>query len=235
MKKLLLLFAAAMLAVSVSAQKRTAVYNKFGDNWYVGANLGVATPISEYHWGGRLEGFAPKFSLRVGKNLTTVFGLVLESDLYFEAEGWSMMKQKTFIDAINVDILGTFNINNLLYGYLGHPRPFEVIALIGGGYRHTYGYAPRSGMNGKAALDFAFNLGAKDAWQLYIEPALVLGHPQPSWRPTDRIWETWSPHYKGIIQLSVGMIYKFRNSNGTHNYKIIETSDNDFDGQYTQK
>ena len=239
MKKLLLLFAAAMLTVSVSAQKKTAVYNKFGDNWYVGANLGVATPLTDISGGDRLEGLVPKFSLRVGKNLTTVFGLAFESDLYFGAAKGSWMDQKTMIDAINVDLLGTFNLNNLLYGYLGQPRPFEVIAIIGGGYRHEY-VSTLSGWNGKGGLDLTFNLGEEKAWQLYIEPAVVFGHPEPSWRPIDRLHynhkgERFHRQYKALLQLSVGVIYKFKNSNGTHNYKIVETTYNDLDGQYTQK
>lgn len=238
MKKLLLLFAAAMLTVSVSAQKKTAVYNKFGDNWYVGSSLGFATPTTSFNSDGdRFEGLVPKFSLRVGKNLTTVFGLALESDLYFGASETSWMKTKTFINAINVDLLGTFNINNLLYGYLGQPRPFEVIALIGGGYRHSYGYV-LSGWNGKAGLDFTFNLGEEKAWQIYIEPAAVLGHPRCSWRPKDTIHYGYMGRetaWKVLAQLSVGVMYKFGNSNGTHNYKLVETTYDDLDGQYTQK
>ena len=241
MKKLLLLFAAIMLTVSASAQKKTAVYNKFGDNWYVGSSLGFATPTTSFNSDGdRFEGLVPKFSLRVGKNLTTVFGLALESDLYFGGSETSWMKHKTFVNGVNVDILGTFNMNNLLYGYLGQPRPFEVIALIGGGYRHEYGYGHGglSGWNGKAALDLTFNLGEEKAWQLYIEPAAVLGHPRCSWRPKDTIRYGRFGHesaWKILAQLSVGVIYKFRNSNGTHNYKIVETTYNDIDGQYTQK
>lgn len=240
MKKLLLLFAAAMLTVSASAQKRTAVYNKFGDNWYVGGNLGIAAPISDWgDDGGRFDGLSPKLSLRVGKNLTTVFGLALESDLYFGAGEESFMKTRTFINGINVDLLGTFNMNNLLYGYLGQPRPFEVIVFGGGGYSHTYGWV-LSGWNGKAGLDFTFNLGEKKAWQLYIEPAFVFGQPRPRWELHKKaVYNKGSHendyHVNGIFQLSVGLVYKFRNSNGTHNYKIVEVSYDDLDGQYTQK
>ena len=153
MKKLFLVLAAAMLTVSASAQKTTITSNKAGDNWYVGLNAGVATPVSKFNVGteewGRLKGFAPKLGVRVGKNLTTVFGLALDADLYIESSEKSMMKEKTFIDAINVDLMGTFNLSNLFAGYQGQPRCFEVIGLIGGGYSHTYGYA-QSGLNAKA-------------------------------------------------------------------------------------
>ena len=154
MKKLILMCAAAMLTVSASAQKTTITSNKAGDNWYIGANVGIGTPIAKFtneknEEIGRLKGFAPKLGVRVGKNLTTVFGLALDADLYIESTEKSAMKQKTIVDAINVDILGTFNLSNAFGGYKGEPRPFEVIGLIGGGYSHTYGNAS-SGLNAKA-------------------------------------------------------------------------------------
>jgi outer membrane protein OmpA-like peptidoglycan-associated protein len=132
-----------------------------------------------------------------------------------------MMKQKTFIDAINVDLLGTFNLSNAFAGYKGEPRAFEVIALVGGGYSHTYGCS-NSGLNAKGAFDFAFNLGANKAWQLYIEPAVVLGQPTPAWRnPFRKLNDKWN----AIGQLSIGLNYKFGTSNGTHNFKKEQLRD----------
>ena len=226
MKKLILMCAAAMLTVSASAQKTTITSNKAGDNWYIGANVGIGTPIAKYtneknEEIGRLKGFAPKLGVRVGKNLTTVFGLALDADLYIESTEKSAMKQKTIVDAINVDILGTFNLSNAFGGYKGEPRPFEVIGLIGGGYSHTYGNAS-SGLNAKAGLDFAFNLGAAKKVQLYIEPAIVMGQPSPSWRnPFRKLNGKWN----GVGQVSVGLNYKFGNSNGSNNFKIEQLRD----------
>ena len=227
MKKLFFVLAAAMLTVSASAQKTTITSNKAGDNWYVGANVGIATPIAKFPYqndaegAGRLKGFAPKLGVRVGKNLTTVFGLALDADLYFEASDKSAMKQYTFIDAINVDLLGTFNLSNAFAGYKGEPRAFEVIGLIGGGYSHTYGCAS-SGVNAKAGIDFTFNLGAAKNLQLYIEPAIVMGQPMPSWsNPLRKVNDKWN----GIGQVSVGLNYKFGNSNGSHNFKIEQLRD----------
>ncbi len=218
--------AAAMLTVSASAQKTTITSNKAGDNWYIGANVGIGTPIAKYtneknEEIGRLKGFAPKLGVRVGKNLTTVFGLALDADLYIESTEKSAMKQKTIVDAINVDILGTFNLSNAFGGYKGEPRPFEVIGLIGGGYSHTYGNAS-SGLNAKAGLDFAFNLGAAKKVQLYIEPAVVMGQPSPRWaNPFRKANGKWN----GVGQVSVGLNYKFGNSNGSNNFKIEQLRD----------
>ncbi len=227
MKKLFIMCAAALLTVSASAQKTTITSNKAGDNWYVGLNAGVATPLSKFAYendaegAGFLKGFAPKLGVRVGKNLTTVFGLALDADMYFESSEKSMMKQYTFVDAINVDLLGTFNLNNLFAGYQGQPRCFEVIALVGGGYSYAFG-SSISGLNAKAGLDFAFNMGANKAWQLYIEPAVVLGQPTPTWAsPFRKLNDKWN----AIGQVSVGLNYKFGNSNGSHNFKKEQLRD----------
>ena len=218
--------AAALLTVSASAQKTTITSNKAGDNWYIGANVGIGTPISTFKvnnedW-GRLKGFAPKLGVRVGKNLTTVFGLALDADLYIESTEKSMMKQKTFVDAINVDILGTFNLSNAFAGYKGEPRAFEVIGLIGGGYSRTFG-EKSTGLNAKAGLDFAFNLGAAKNVQLYIEPALVFGQPKSVWaNPFRKVAFGNEKKFNALAQVSVGLNYKFGNSNGSSNAKINE-------------
>ena len=217
MKKLFALCAAAMLSASVSAQQTAITGNKFGDNWYIGLNAGAATPMQKFGDNGFMKGFAPKVGVRVGKNLTTVFGLVADADIYFKASEKSMMKTKTFINAMNVDLLGSFNLMNLFAGYQGQPRTFEMFALGGLGWSHGFGLNKANGLNSKVALDFAFNLGQSKAWQIYLEPAAVF------------MLEQWNNGYisdgamqfdsrKGILQLSLGVNYKFGTSNGTHNF-----------------
>ena len=43
MKKLFVLFAAAMLTTTAFAQKTAVTSSAFGDNWYAGFNAGIAT------------------------------------------------------------------------------------------------------------------------------------------------------------------------------------------------
>ena len=169
------MLAAATFAANVSAQGTAITANKFGDNWYVGVNAGVATPMQKYGDNGFMKGFAPNVGLRVGKNLTTVFGLAAEGQAYFlsKSDSKSMMGNKTFINATNVSLLGTFNLNNLFAGYKGEPRAFEVIALGGFGWEHTFGgLSKANGLTSKAALDFAFNLGAAKASSSTLSPLL---------------------------------------------------------------
>ncbi len=224
------MLAAVMMAVSVNAQYTAITSNKFGDNWYLGVNAGVATPQQKFGDNGFMKGFAPKVGVRVGKNLTTVFGFAADADIYFlsDTDSKSMMGTKTFIDGMNLDLMGTFNLSNLFSGYKGEPRAFEVIALGGLGLSHAFGTDVKTNaINSKIALDFAFNIGPSKAWQIYIEPAVVYG----LWNKNGKQGTQFGGNkFKfdsraAIFQLSAGFNYKFGNSNGTHNFAVAQLRD----------
>lgn len=244
MKKVFLMFAAAMLTASVSAQNTTITANKAGDNWYVGIKGGAATPMvkwdnaAESDGAGFFKGFAPNAGIRIGKNLTTVFGLALDGTVYFESNDKSGMKTKTFVDAMAVDLLGTINLMNAFAGYKGEPRAFEIFAIAGMGYNRYFGKGKdangdaikESGINFKGGLDLAFNLGKDKAWQLYLEPAVVFGLPQGTWGdPFTKMAVTSNgkatEKLNGLFQLNLGLNYKFGTSNGTHNYAKAQLRD----------
>ena len=239
MKKLFLMFAAAMMAASVSAQENTAITaNKAGDNWYFGVNAGVTTRVKESFkdaGDGMFKSLAPTFGVRLGKNLTTVFGLAADAEIFFKTNNKFYAGSKTFIEAMDVNLLGTFNLSNLFAGYPGEPRAFELIALGGFGWEHDFNHLPKTnGLNSKVALDFAFNLGANKAWQLYIEPALTyclhdwtsgidasvayaaLGVNEPGFKYDIN---------KSVFSIKAGLNYKFGNSNGTHNFAKAQLRD----------
>ena len=233
MKKLFIMMAAAMLTATVSAQKTTIVAREAGDNWYVGINAGAATPMKKWGEAGLLKGFAPKVGVRVGKNFTTVFGMAVDGAAYFESSEKSMMKASTFIDAIDVNVLATFNLMNAFAGYKGEPRTFEISALFGPGWGHAFATPVKvNSIIGKAALDFALNLGAAKAWQVYLEPAVVFG----LWGKDHGLGVIGThlagthndcelTRNAGIFQLSAGVNYKFGTSNGTHNFAVEQLRD----------
>ncbi len=141
------MLAAATFAANVSAQNTAITANKAGDNWYVGVNAGVATTLTKannlVNEGGFFKGIAPTVGVRIGKNLTTVFGLAAEGDVFFKSNKKWADCSKTFIEGLNVDLLGTFNLSNLFAGYKGEPRAFEVIALGGFGWDHMFNHAAK--------------------------------------------------------------------------------------------
>ena len=229
MKKLFLMLAAGMMAASVNAQNTAITSNKFGDNWYMGVNVGVATPQQKFGDYGFFKGFAPKLGVRVGKNLTTVFGLALDADVYMlsKEDSKSLMGTKTFVDGLNLDLLGTFNLSNMFAGYPGEPRAFEVVALAGLGWNHAFGTAWKANcINAKAGFDFTFNLGADKAWQLYIEPAVIYGLETYGAGNILQLGNDFKFDSRtALFQLSAGFNYKFGNSNGTHNFAKAQLRD----------
>ena len=214
MKKITTLFAAAVMAASASAQ--TVTESKTFDNMYFGINTGVSTATKGHHW---LQDFRPNLGVRLGRNFTPVFGLAAESNIYFKEVGrkqGGLHKTGTAVNGINTSLLGTVNLTNWVGGYKGEPRCFEVSAVYGLGWGHVFSNAAdyNDNMNmftSKAGLDFAFNLGKAKAWQLYVEPSMN--------------WALNGNGYEGVkydinramFQVNVGLVYKFKNSNGTHN------------------
>jgi outer membrane protein OmpA-like peptidoglycan-associated protein len=229
MRKLFLVLVAA-LTVSASAQEKEVITgHKTFDNWYLGINGGVATPMQKWGNAGFMKGIAPSAGLRLGKNFTTSFGVAIDANAYLESDAKSLMKTRTFIDAINVDALGTFNMSNFFGGYLGQPRCVELIALGGIGWSHQFGaLSHANGVNSKVALDLAVNLGRSRAVQLYLEPAVIFG----LWDNGNMV-NALSRHannYKfdsrsGLFQLNLGVNFKFGTSNGTKNFAFARLRD----------
>ena len=216
MKKIFTLFAGLMAAATLSAQ--TVLESKTFDNVYIGINGGLATKATGHAW---LKDMNPNVGLRIGRNFTPVFGLAAESNVYFKNTNGHTTG--TVVNGMNTSLLGTTNLTNLFGGYKGEPRLFELTALYGLGWGHVFGHPTKSYkadmLTSKAALDFGFNLGQKKAWQLYIEPAMI--------------WALNGNGYQGVkydvnrasFQLNVGLVYKFKNSNGSHNFVVAQLRD----------
>ena len=245
MKKLVLMLAAASMAASVSAQ--TVAESKAFDNVYVGINGGVATKTTGHKW---LSDLDPNAGLRIGRYFTPVFGLAVEGNAYFSNKPWH--STGTAVRATNVSLLGTVNLSNLFGGYKGEPRAFEVSALYGLGWMHVFTNnkavenltsGQRNRMTSKAALDFAYNFGSQKQWQVYVEPSInfaflgkayskvpvagaVVSHDVPYGYKA--VAQDGQPAYNinnSFVQLNAGVVYKFKNSNGTHNFTIVVPRD----------
>nr|WP_314516990.1 OmpA family protein [uncultured Prevotella sp.] len=245
MKKLVLMLAAASMAASVSAQ--TVAESKAFDNVYVGINGGVATKTTGHKW---LSDLDPNAGLRIGRYFTPVFGLAVEGNAYFSNKPWH--STGTAVRATNVSLLGTVNLSNLFGGYKGEPRAFEVSALYGLGWMHVFTNnkvvenltsGQRNRMTSKAALDFAYNFGSQKQWQVYVEPSInfaFLGKDHSKVLTAagiknydvnynyKAVAQDGQPAYNinnSFVQLNAGVVYKFKNSNGTHNFTIVVPRD----------
>ena len=226
MKKLVLLFAAAAMAVSVSAQ--TVTESKTFDNFYIGINGGAQVKTTNEAWMKNLNSNA---GLRIGRWFTPVFGLAAESNVYFNDHCSHFMPQsKTIARYMNTSLIATVNFSNWFAGYKGEPRTFEFVPVFGFGWGHTFGTEDNFNvLTSKAGIDFTFNLGYKKAWQIYVEPSM-------NWALNGYGYEGVAYDInKSAFQLNAGIVYKFKNSNGSHNFTIAQLRDqSEIDGLNSQ-
>ena len=217
MKKLFTLI--AVIAFTVSASAQTVTESKTLDNFYIGINGGVAVKTTDA--GGWMSNLNPNAGLRIGRYFTPVFGLALESNAYFSNKPGK--STGTGVRYLNTNLLATINMNNWISGYKGTPRDFEVSILYGFGWGHWFGNAAYGGKANyalaKGGVDIAYNFGSDKEWQVYLEPAFT--HAIAG----DYCDGVQYNINKSQFQLNVGVAYKFKNSNGTHNFTIAQLRD----------
>lgn len=221
MKKFLMMMA-LMLSLVLSINAQTAIETpKFLDNVYVGVEAGATTPLNFVQ---PFKNVNPVAGVVLGKDLTPVFGVQAEGMTWFQDHNFA--NSHTAFKAINVGLNGTVNLSNLFLEYNGAPRKFEVTTITGIGWLSILGDDNLNGQNGiedndeltaKTGLNLAFNLGAKKQHQIYLQPAVM-------WNLTGYTNRDDVQFNKNHAQFAVmlGYTYKFKTSNGTHNFKTYD-------------
>ena len=241
MKKFILMLV-VMFTTMLSVNAQVATENaKLFDNTYVGVEAGVTTPFNF----NSIFPVNPTVGIKFGKELTPVFALEVEglasfgdnvyrygyesSTPVWEEGPFNVHNNgtvNTFIKATNVGLNGVINWSNLLFGYQGTPRFFEVKTNTGFGWLHYFGdfttnivggYKPNAQCNvltAKTAVDLAFNLGNKKAHTITISPAIYWGLNNESNIKFNKNYA----HF-GVM---VGYTYHFKTSNGTHAFKTYD-------------
>lgn len=210
MKKFILMFA-LMISAFVGVNAQTAIETpKVLDNVYVGANVGATTPLTFNH----VFSLNPTVGLTLGKNWTPIFGTEVQSGIAFNDNGFGT-NSKTFVTAINTGVNGTINLTNLFLGYNPN-KVFEMQTVTGLGWAHLYGNTANNDddeLTAKTGIRLNWNLGKAKAWSLNVEPAVL-------WNLTNGSNDQVRFNKKSAqLALSLGVVYKFKTSNGTHNFK----------------
>ena len=207
-----MLAVAAITVQSASAQIALEESKTF-DNWYIGINGGVSSRIKPNN--SFFSNVNPHAGLRVGRYWTPVVGWAVEGDVFFRDKAFGLSDQKG-VKALNVDMLATLNLSNWFGGYKGTSRMFEVVTIAGLGWNHIFKskISHQDDLISKVGLDFMFNLGQAKAWQLYLEPAIDF-----NLTAADGVKFNVN---QSALQVSVGINYKFGNSNRTHNFKSYD-------------
>ena len=216
MKKSLLLILSALSLSNLNAQETNLGGNKFCDNWSIGLNGGIVTPMTHSAF---FKNARAVVGLDVNKQLSPIYGLTLESNWTVNTVSpMAAQYSNTAFDAFNVMLLNRLNLNNIFTAYKGQPSLFEVELVGGFGWlRLNNFYESGEGANhlaSKAGVNFNFNIGEKKAWTIAVKPAIFwdmsmwdapVAHNHPNFNANYGNWE-----------ITAGVAYHFKNSNGKH-------------------
>ncbi len=209
MKKTLLLSAMGLMTLGASAQQAIQ-QPSFSDNWSIGLNGGVTTPMVNKPF---FESMRGTFGATLAKQITPTFGLGVEGNASVNTSSWYGPKSSTAIDGSYVGAFGTVDLMNLFGGYPGYARPFSIAAIAGAGWGHDY-YNKEVGKDHnyaatKAGLNFNFNVSPD--LSIVVQPSVV-------WDLSDADVKQTSAAYdarKAAFNLTAGVTYNIGGRNFT--------------------
>lgn len=204
MKTPLLMLAMAVVGTCGLQAQNAVKTSSFGDNWSIGLDGGVATPMHNSAFFGSMRGTA---GIHIQKQLTPCFGLGAEGAWGVNTSSWKgMVPSSTAFDSQYVGAYGALNLMNLFGGYQCYTRPFEIEAVAGAGWGHYF----INEANGddwnyfatKVGLNFNFNVSEKVT--VSVKPSVV-------WNMSDAPIDQTSAGYdinKATFNLAAGVSVK---------------------------
>ena len=224
MKKTLLSIAAVVAVITSANAQDMLSKSKFFDNWQVGVKGGG------FSWTTReafIKNTRATFGAEIGKQISPAFRLGVEGMAYVRPVNFDESQiYGNFVDASNVSLVGTVNLSNLIAGYKGTPRFFEVEGFAGIGWFHRYvqDIAPNyrenyrsNSMSAQFGSNLLFNLGESKAWGIKISPALVYGVDGVENR-AESVSSNELNLKNSFTQVTAGVVYRFKGSNGAHHF-----------------
>ena len=213
MKKILFFMVAMFATMSIFAQ--TVTSSNVFENTYVSVGAGGYGWVNPTNNGydNFIESVRPSASLRIGKFLTPTFGLELDGFV-------GMANRDKFVENTNLSLNGLFNVTNMLSKYDGSPKTFEVVPFVGIGWLRTYGTVTNN-LSGKGGIQFNWNLGKKEAWQINVIPSITYSLTNNGYGESSELKFNAN---RAFVNLQAGVTYKFKNKKGTHNFVLCPYS-----------
>ena len=223
MKKTLLSIATVVAVITSANAQDMLSKSKFFDNWQVGVKGGGFSYTTREAF---IKNTRATFGAEIGKQISPAFRLGVEGMAYVRpVEFDESTIHGNFVDASNVSLVGTVNLSNLIAGYKGTPRFFEVEGFAGLGWYHEYPQgadnrkAPivLNGMTSQFGSNLLFNLGQSKAWGIKISPALIYfvdgveNRAESNSQNELNLKNSWT-------QVTAGVVYRFKGSNGAHHF-----------------
>ena len=208
MKKILFMFALLISAVvGVNAQTAYEVAKVF-DNVSVGVTGGISSPLNF----NSVTPFNTNFGIRLQKDFTPVVGVQAEGLAFVNGNHFAN-DVNTWVKATNVGVNGVLNLSNLIGGYKGSPRVFEVSTVTGIGWLYKWDTSSNY-LSSKTGVDLAFNLGNEKQHSIVLTPAVY-------WNLSSGNGVEFNRNHAQLA-VNVAYVYHFKTSNGTHNFKTYD-------------
>lgn len=204
MKKFIFIMSLLFTLCSFTYAQTAYEKSKILDNTSISVVGGATTPL-DFNSVFPVNGVA---GIKLQKDLTPVFGLNIEGLTFFGDNHYG--NASTVVKSINTGLNGVVNLSNLLCGYNGTPRKFEVSTETGIGWLHSWtGHS--NYLTSKTGAILSFNLGKEKAHSVIINPAVY-------WNLNKTGHVEFNKNY-AQLGLLVGYVYHFKTSNGTHSFK----------------
>lgn len=202
-----MLVAMVTMFIGIAHAQVTTKNASFGDNWFVGANVGAVSRVNHsFDWGQHgLQAYHVEMGAEVGRWITPVIGIGASGELQINSTS-----SKTGFDVGTLTADMHVNLSNLFYGYKGTPRNWEVEAIPSVGYVHYYGdytLLPNHSFFalGRVALSANYNFGNDKQWTVYVRPGIQYG---------ERIRDNY-----GQFDIRAGIVYHIKGlKSKSHNF-----------------
>ena len=209
MKKFIFMILAALcsiMTVSAQSQSNYCGSSKFFDNVSIGVVGGVETNLNDWN--------APQGAVAgivLNKEISPIFGVTLEGNTNINGlRNWasdaSHFHCANTFDGISTYLTARVNLTNAIWKYNGKPRKFEVEANAGPGYGFLL-HQEYNALLVKAGLNLNYNV--TDAWTIAFRPTVVYDLNGTG---------TFNTNH-AIGQVTAGIVYHFKTSNGTRSFK----------------
>lgn len=200
---------ALLISAVVGVNAQTAYQSaKVFDNVSIGVTGGISSPLNF----NSVTPFNTNFGLRLQKDFTPVVGVQAEGLAFVNGNHFAN-DVNTWVKATNVGVNGVLNLSNLIGGYKGSPRVFEVSTVTGIGWLYKWDTSSNY-LSSKTGVDLAFNLGNEKQHSIVLTPAVY-------WNLSSGNGVEFNRNHAQLA-VNVAYVYHFKTSNGTHHFKTYD-------------
>jgi len=214
MKSFIVTSALALGTVSAMSAQQAIETPKFGDNWSLGINSGVTTPMSHHPF---FKSMRPVIGLKLDKKITPVFKIGAESMFGINTSTVRGPHSKTVFDDSYVGAYGAVNLFNLFGGYPGYVRPFDIEVQAGAGWGHRFEtlIIDQNYFGTKVGLNFNFNVS--DEVTISLSPSILWDMTS---QPVDQSTASYNVN-RANFNLTAGIAYNF----GGNGFNVVRPYD----------